>query len=69
MIIMRKFSVRIAPDLCDDVDDLNPEKSYPVLIIKEDDRGETMVMIASDEGRFVWFDIDDEEAFLTSIDE
>lgn len=69
MMVMRKFSIRIAPNLCEGISDLTPDKSYPVLAMKTDDRGEAMIMVASDEGRFVWFDLDDEEAFLTSIDE
>lgn len=68
MRIMRKFSVRVASAECEGIDDLSPDKSYPVLIVKEDD-GETMAMIASDIGRFLWFNLDNGEAFLTSIDE
>ncbi len=69
MKIIRKFSVTPAKVICEGVDDLTPGKSYPVLIIDRFGNNETNVLIATDEGRFVWLDIDNEEAFLTSIDD
>ena len=68
MMIMRKFSVRINQDYYKGVDDLSPDKTYPVLGI-DDSEDDTLVMIASDIGRCIWLDLTEEEAYISGIDE
>lgn len=68
MIIIRKFSVRVNLTYYKGVDDLSPDKSYPVLAI-DDSGDDTLVMIASDIGRCMWLDLSEEEAYICNIDE
>lgn len=66
--IMHKFSVRPSQGISDGVDDLNPEKSYPVLVVDISDDSDVYVLIATDDGRFIWLNATEEECFLTTIE-
>lgn len=66
--IMRKFSVRPSQSISDGVDDLNPEKSYPVLVVDISDDSDVYVLISTDDGRLTWLNASEEECFLTTID-